>query len=98
MQFKSYWHDTAPPFIRAEQGPVEGHYDVAIVGGGFTGLSAALHLAKAGVRVVVLEGGTVGSGASGRNGGHLNNGLAHSYLAAKSPSWGGSCEGALPRL
>jgi len=84
MQFKSYWHDTAPPFIRADQGPVEGHYDVAIVGGGFTGLSAALHLAKAGVRVVVLEGGTVGSGASGRNGGHLNNGIAHSYLAAKA--------------
>src|SRR5215203_2560835 len=43
-----------------------------------------LHLAKAGGRVVVLEGGMVGSGASGRNGGHLNNGIAHSYLAAKT--------------
>jgi len=83
MQFKPYWHDTTPLFTLGSQGPVEGRYDVAIIGAGFTGLSAALHLAKAGVRVIVLEGGTVGSGASGRNGGHLNNGIAHSYLAAK---------------
>jgi glycine/D-amino acid oxidase-like deaminating enzyme len=83
MQFKPYWHDTTPPFTMGSQGPVEGRYDVAVIGAGFTGLSAALHLAKAGVRVIVLEGGTVGSGASGRNGGHLNNGIAHSYLAAK---------------
>jgi glycine/D-amino acid oxidase-like deaminating enzyme len=84
MQFKPYWHDTTPPFALASDDSADGRYDVAIVGGGFTGLSAALHLAKAGVRVVVLEGGTVGSGASGRNGGHLNNGIAHSYLAAKA--------------
>ena len=43
--------------------------DVAIVGGGFTGISAALHLAEAGVEVVVLENDYVGFGASGRNGG-----------------------------
>ncbi|MFT7593956.1 MAG: glycine/D-amino acid oxidase-like deaminating enzyme [Paracoccaceae bacterium] len=43
--------------------------DVVIVGAGFTGLSAALHLAEAGVSVVVLEGQTPGWGASGRNGG-----------------------------
>ena len=73
-----------PSLRRSGSGPVEGHYDVAVVGGGFTGLSAARHLAKAGGREVVLEGGPVGSGASGRNGGHLNNGLAHSYLAAKA--------------
>ncbi|MDU6141639.1 FAD-binding oxidoreductase, partial [Bradyrhizobium sp.] len=65
-------------------GPVEGHYDVAIIGGGFTGLGAALQLAKAGAKVIVLEADQVGSGASGRNGGHLNNGLAHSFLAAKA--------------
>jgi glycine/D-amino acid oxidase-like deaminating enzyme len=84
MQFKSYWHETAPVFAGGAAGPVEGHYDVAVVGGGFTGLSAARHLAKAGVKVVVLEAGSVGSGASGRNGGHLNNGIAHSFIAAKS--------------
>src|SRR6476619_542720 len=84
MQFKSYWHETAPVFDGGAEGPVEGHYDVAVVGGGFTGLSAARHLAKAGVKVVVLEAGSVGSGASGRNGGHLNNGIAHSFIAAKS--------------
>ncbi len=43
--------------------------DVAIVGGGFTGLSAALHLAERGVDVVLLEAHHIGWGASGRNGG-----------------------------
>jgi len=84
MKFVSYWHDTAPVFDGGAQGPVEGHYDVAVMGGGFTGLAAARQLAKAGAKVVVLEADQVGSGASGRNGGHLNNGLAHSYLAAKA--------------
>jgi glycine/D-amino acid oxidase-like deaminating enzyme len=84
MKFISYWHDTAPAFSDTPQGPVEGHYDVAVVGGGFTGLAAARQLAKAGASVVVLEAERVGWGGSGRNGGHLNNGLAHSYLAAKA--------------
>ncbi|WP_315898820.1 FAD-dependent oxidoreductase [Tateyamaria omphalii] len=43
--------------------------DVAIVGAGFTGLSAALHLARQGAQVVVIDALTVGWGASGRNGG-----------------------------
>ncbi|RFB79813.1 NAD(P)/FAD-dependent oxidoreductase [Methylovirgula sp. 4M-Z18] len=84
MKFVSYWHDTAPVFEGASKGSVEGHYDVAIVGAGFTGLAAARQLAKAGARVVVLEAERVGFGASGRNGGHLNNGLAHSYMGAKA--------------
>ena len=48
--------------------------DVAILGGGFTGLSAALYLAEAGRDVVLLEAERVGWGASGRNGGQLHSG------------------------
>lgn len=48
--------------------------DVAIVGGGFTGLSAALHLAEAGIDVVLVEAERVGWGGSGRNGGQLHTG------------------------
>lgn len=49
--------------------------DLVIVGGGATGLSAALHAAEAGMSVVLLEGGRVGWGASGRNGGQIIPGL-----------------------
>ncbi|MCZ2328911.1 NAD(P)/FAD-dependent oxidoreductase [Bartonella sp. F02] len=48
--------------------------DVVIVGGGFTGLSAAYHLAKSGVSVVLFEASRFGDGASGRNGGQLGTG------------------------
>ncbi len=49
--------------------------DVVVIGGGFTGLSTALHLAERGTRVVVLEANEPGWGASGRNGGQVNPGL-----------------------
>ncbi len=48
--------------------------DVVIVGGGFTGLSAAAHLAKAGVHVALMDAHRFGDGASGRNGGQLGTG------------------------
>jgi gamma-glutamylputrescine oxidase len=49
-------------------------FDVAIIGGGYTGLQAAYHLAKAGVSVALLEACRFGDGASGRNGGQLGTG------------------------
>lgn len=52
--------------------------EVAVVGGGYTGLSAALHLSEAGRSVAVLEARTPGWGASGRNGGQVNPGLKDS--------------------
>lgn len=60
----------------APQPPLQGagRADVCIIGGGFTGLSAALHLAERGFSVVVLEAHRVGFGASGRNGGQLGTG------------------------
>lgn len=48
--------------------------EVGIVGGGYTGLGAALELAAKGIRVAVLEGAEIGSGASGRNGGQIHTG------------------------
>ncbi len=60
------------------------HADVCIVGGGFTGLSAALHLARAGADVVLLEAQRVGWGASGRNGGQVGSGQRQDQLWLES--------------
>ena len=70
----SLWSATAnaAPHCPPLNGEVEA--DVAIVGGGFTGLSAALHAAEAGLRAVVLEAESPGWGASGRNGGQVGEG------------------------
>jgi glycine/D-amino acid oxidase-like deaminating enzyme len=81
MKLESYWLDTAPAFKGAAQGDVEGRADAVIIGGGFTGLSAARALARRKASVVVLEAGRIVGEASGRNGGQCNNGLAHDYAA-----------------
>ena len=66
---KSFWLETAGEYT--ERPPLEGHQtvDVAVVGGGFTGLSTALHLKerRPGLRVAVLESGVVGGGDPGRH-------------------------------
>ncbi|APW39953.1 FAD-dependent oxidoreductase [Rhodoferax koreense] len=85
MKLDSYWTHSAPAFTPARR-DLPARVDVAIVGGGFTGLSAALALAKRGASVAVFEAGDrVAAEASGRNGGHVNNGLAVDYaeVAAK---------------
>lgn len=56
--------------------PLPARCDVVVVGGGFTGLSAAYHLAQRGVRVVLLEASRLGAGASGRTGGIVLEGTA----------------------
>jgi len=58
--------------------------DCAVIGGGFTGLSAALHLADAGQNVVLLEAESIGWGASGRNGGQVNPGLKEGPAAIEA--------------
>ncbi len=56
-------------------GPLPERVDVAVIGAGFTGLSAALQLARKGVSVAVLEAETIGWGASSRNGGMVLTGM-----------------------
>jgi gamma-glutamylputrescine oxidase len=70
----SYYAATANAL--APFAPLKGQVtaDVCIIGGGYTGLSAALHCAQAGLSVVLLEAHRVGFGASGRNGGQVGSG------------------------
>ena len=77
MKFTSYWLDTAPKGSPGRaQTRVEGHADVAVIGGGLTGVVAALHLARSGAKVELFEQHTVGFGASGRNGGMATTGMS----------------------
>jgi glycine/D-amino acid oxidase-like deaminating enzyme len=72
---RALWMRTAPPM--PETSPLTGGVktQVVVIGGGFSGTSAALHLAEEGIDVVLLEAEEIGFGGSGRNAGLVNAGL-----------------------
>ena len=75
-----YWWLAAPrPEIVVED--LLAHADIAVIGSGYTGLSAALTLARAGRDVVVLEAGPAGFGASSRNAGFVGKTFKHSFAS-----------------
>ena len=69
-KYPESWYAATAPLLPAFP-PLQGEEtaDVCVIGGGYTGLSTALHLKKKGYDVVLLEAERVGWGASGRNGG-----------------------------
>ena len=66
----SLWYATAAPAPDTFELVGRENVDVCIIGGGYTGLSSALHLATQGVSVALLEAKEIGNGGSGRNAGH----------------------------
>ena len=88
----SLWAVTAPPGPSCPPLESNDDADVVVVGAGYTGLSSALHLSRAGRRVVVLDAGEPGWGCSGRNGGQVNPGgvkiLPEEIVATLGSEWG----------
>ncbi len=75
MKQQIYWHTTVQMPDDSNLTPIPAEVDFAVIGGGYTGLSAARTLAQQGAKVVVLEAETIGWGASSRNGGMALTGL-----------------------
>lgn len=73
----SLWAATCAPLAPLSQLSADARAEVVVIGGGYTGMSAALHAAAAGRDVMVLEAGEVGEGGSGLNGGQVIAGLKH---------------------
>ncbi len=86
----SYYAASANPHPRHRELEGEVDADVCVVGGGFTGVSAALHLAERGYQVVLVEAARIGWGASGRNGGQLGTGLRKDVIELE-PRLGRDC-------
>jgi glycine/D-amino acid oxidase-like deaminating enzyme len=75
VQESNFWLTTVDPLMAAPAQPWPARVDVAVIGGGITGLSAARALARRGATVAVLETHVIGWGASSRNGGMVLSGL-----------------------
>jgi len=75
MKEKNFWLDTVAEPATGASGSLPDRADVAVIGGGFCGLSAARTLAQRGVRAVLLEAESLGWGASCRNGGMVLTGM-----------------------
>ena len=73
IRMQPFWWDAAPP-LPSQYAELPAATDVLIVGAGFTGLSAALTLARAGRQVTVVDADVPGFGASTRNGGQVGSG------------------------
>jgi gamma-glutamylputrescine oxidase len=78
MTLNNYYHATSKVAFSADLLGADTSADVAIIGGGITGISAALHLAEQGFSVALLEAHDIGWGASGRNGGQALPGFGAS--------------------
>ncbi len=74
---QSLWGATATPACTLPELRGSARAEVVIIGGGYTGLSAALHLRESGIDVVVLEAAELGEGGSGLNGGQVIAGVKH---------------------
>ena len=90
---RPYWHASMPAVPRRDDAPLPNRTDVTVVGGGYTGLVAAIELARSGAKVTLLERDGLGAGASSRNGGLLHPGLQFgraALVARFGPELGGA--------
>lgn len=100
----SLWAATCDSIASRTELAADASADIVVIGGGYTGLSAALHAAGAGRDVLVLEAGELGEGGSGRNGGQVIPGLKHdpdvleSLYGERVGAQLAACSGAAPDL